>query len=58
MKMNETGKGEDPEGDTNTRYQKMESRKGVNHLREGCSGINDQMKVWGQVSFQIAQAEW
>lgn len=30
--------------------------KGVNHLREGCSGVSDKMKAGGQANFQIAQA--
>ena len=54
--MNEIGKGEHPQGETHTACQNLDSRKGVNHLREGCSGVSDKMKAGGQANFQIAQA--
>lgn len=54
--MNEIRKGELPQGEANTGCHNLDSRKGVNHLREGCSGVSDKMKAGGQANFQIAQA--
>lgn len=41
VKMNEIGKGEHPQGEAHTACQNLDSRKGVNHWREGCSGVSD-----------------